>query len=432
MTVQGIAPAGKNPFGLPPAGKSKKADGNPADPGFASLLAGMVAPPGAAQAPGLLPVGESGEASPPGLAEGLPLLPTLPDGTSPVATVPATPESPANQAGDSFGQVVRELLGNNKEAGTPGPGGNPQDQLDALPVTPEAPARTPELPVPGVNPPALGSVTPPVETPPAETLPVTPPTMTTTPDDRAAGDDGAATGPVEPQQPAPAADETGGGNAFGHDRENGHRNNPDLTRGLERAAQVSNARENLPVEAPNSDKLPIPPIAAQPVDPPGVTPPEPGLPPSLESLRNERHEPGRLMQAISRAVNATREGNYTVTLRLHPEHLGEVRLQLSLNGREVTTVMEVASADARQQLESRGDQLRQNLNQAGLTLSGFSVSTGQNQQSPRERQQAFEQALQGRLNGGGRKAEQAVTAPAGAIEQIRNAGRRTGRFDTMA
>lgn len=428
MTVQGIAPAGKNPFGLPPAGPAKKTEANPADPGFASLLAGMIAPPGTFQVP-VLPVGEDREALPPGLAEG---LPALPNGVSPLGALPASPENGPGAPAHNFGQVVTDLVQANQAEGAPSPHGIPHAPLQIAPATVEASTEGITVEV------APGFVVEPVpvnaellapETAPSGLAPERPALPVARPEE------GVTAHPVAlaPSAPAPGVAEAPSGNAFdGQEQGAGDpQHNPDL-RALERAAEVPDSREHRPADGPQTDRFSLPPVSPQPVDAGTPPPAEPELPPSLEALRHGRHEPGRLIETIARAVNSTRDGTYSVTLRLHPEHLGEVRLQLHLNGREVSTVMEVASADARQQLESRGDQLRQSLSQAGLTLSGFSVSTGQNRQSPRERQQAFEEQLRGRLTGINRTVQPVAGAPAGAIERIKAAGRRTGRLDTMA
>ncbi|MGE5672575.1 MAG: flagellar hook-length control protein FliK [Mycobacterium leprae] len=138
-------------------------------------------------------------------------------------------------------------------------------------------------------------------------------------------------------------------------------------------------------------------------------------------------EPGRLMETIPRALAEAGPGNYTVTLQLHPEHLGEVRLQVQLIGQQVHTMMEVANPAARQALEANGDQLRQGLNQAGLTLAGFQVSTGQGGQSPREQQTEFAEQLQD-----GRRVSNVRTRTAQPATPPRVIRDRTGaRIDTL-
>jgi len=160
--------------------------------------------------------------------------------------------------------------------------------------------------------------------------------------------------------------------------------------------------------------------AAELVDHPPVDAPAP-LPSPIDV--------DRLMDAIARTAVSSRDGRYTVTLRLHPEHLGEVRLQLQVVGREVQTVLQVANPEAKQLLEQRGDQLRQGLDQAGLSLAGFHVSTGQGDRSPRERDQEWQDLRRERRRNDGTPAP----AQLGQAAATRRGTRvRNGGLDTMA
>lgn len=138
-------------------------------------------------------------------------------------------------------------------------------------------------------------------------------------------------------------------------------------------------------------------------------------------------EPDRLMEAVAKSAVNAGDGRYTVTLRLHPEHLGEVRLQLHVAGREVQTVLQVSNPDARQFLEQRGDQLRESLTQSGLTLSGFHVGTGAGERD-RGAQQAFDEQPFRRRN------RQSAAPITGVVAQPLRlpTTRRTSRFDTLA
>ncbi|MDF2627616.1 MAG: fliK, partial [Symbiobacteriaceae bacterium] len=93
-----------------------------------------------------------------------------------------------------------------------------------------------------------------------------------------------------------------------------------------------------------------------------------------------------LIDKVAGTAREAKDGTYTLNLRLYPEHLGEVRLQLRLSGHEVQTVFQVATPEARQALEHRFDQLRQSLLDSGLQLSGFDVQTGDRQRRPWERE----------------------------------------------
>jgi flagellar hook-length control protein FliK len=140
------------------------------------------------------------------------------------------------------------------------------------------------------------------------------------------------------------------------------------------------------------------------------------------------YTPDQLMEQVAGRARESQDGSYTLTLRLHPEHLGEVRLELRLSGREVQTVFQVASPEARQALESRFDQLRQNLTQSGLQLSGFDVQTGSGDRRHWEQERA-EQFAPGR-----RQQEQPAAAKSADLLRIRRftTVRGAGGLDTIA
>jgi flagellar hook-length control protein FliK len=137
-------------------------------------------------------------------------------------------------------------------------------------------------------------------------------------------------------------------------------------------------------------------------------------------------DPDRLMDAIAKSAVSSGDGRYTVTLRLHPEQLGEVHLQLHVVGREVQTTLQVSTPAAQQALQAKGDELRQSLDQNGLTLSGFSVNTGQGE---RRRDQELPDELTNRPR---RKTATAPGGPAPVARSIRRQTQRTSGLDTLA
>ncbi|HYF93954.1 MAG TPA: flagellar hook-length control protein FliK [Symbiobacteriaceae bacterium] len=163
-----------------------------------------------------------------------------------------------------------------------------------------------------------------------------------------------------------------------------------------------------PAPTPGAPEVP----AFAPVDVAAVHRPEakgPAAVPNAPQAIPSPIEPDRLMDAIAKSAISAGDGKYTVTLRLHPEQLGEVRLQLHVAGREVQTSLQVANSTAQQFLEQRSDQLREGLSQSGLTLSGFHVATGQ-QGRQRQTEQPFEQT------GPRRRSRQAAgAAPVGGV-----------------
>lgn len=187
------------------------------------------------------------------------------------------------------------------------------------------------------------------------------------------------------------------------------------------------AGEGRPLEAasrPAPDVVP----ASGPDSAPGAEPATEPAARGLERLTAGRLQAEQVIAELSRAVPELRDGEYRVTLRLHPEHLGEVRLELHLSGREIHATLEVANQDARQALESRGDQLRQSLSDAGYNLAGFEVATGEGRQPRRGTQEDPYSGPQPT----GRSRLTAENGPAAGSGTVRPIGPRGGRLDTLA
>ncbi len=67
------------------------------------------------------------------------------------------------------------------------------------------------------------------------------------------------------------------------------------------------------------------------------------------------------------------EGTSEIRLQLQPENLGQVTMRLSVSGNQVTANVVAQSVDVRNALVANHQDLARSLNEAGLTLSGFSV-----------------------------------------------------------
>ncbi|MFZ5826786.1 MAG: flagellar hook-length control protein FliK [Bacillota bacterium] len=447
-----VTPTG-TPIPMPVAGKAKgqKGGGAQNEPGFASLLAAMATPPGQAQtALPILPLGE-GQEQPGAMPAGAQAGHGLPAGAQAAWTIAQnTPAAlnaqvPEGATAPPFHQALAGAAANMVEVTE---GAEPTGQFPLPDDQASVPGQAAQ-PATGAQPGDLPEVVPGNTTP----LPVE-------------GEEQA--GPVETAPPDEGSE--GRSETPGHQR-NPRANDPALTRGLERAAQVSRALENRPADAPNADKFPLAnrvdtqpgqpveptpagaegpvapvteagpeiaeprlPVEGQPAQPPAADPAQADAPVEqarpqnpLSQLTSTRFEPRQMIDQLVRAIQTLDDGQYSVTLRLHPEQLGEVRLQLHMSGREVHAAMEVMSQDARQLLENRSDQLRQSLSQAGLTLSGFEVNTGQHRQSLRDRQNALAEAM-----GGSRRPQQVEVPAKAAVNRIRGTDRRGGRLDTMA
>lgn len=130
------------------------------------------------------------------------------------------------------------------------------------------------------------------------------------------------------------------------------------------AAKVANDRaiDDDPAPPPN----PLPRAAAMEIG--GVRADAPAVPRiPLANL------PGELAQQIHMMQQ---EGTRTMRIRLVPESLGEIRIEIQGTGDTMRVRMIAATPAARDALESQMGDLRQALQKQGLSLDNFSVDTG--------------------------------------------------------
>jgi flagellar hook-length control protein FliK len=100
---------------------------------------------------------------------------------------------------------------------------------------------------------------------------------------------------------------------------------------------------------------------------------------------------------ITRLVQTMRvmskDGISEATIRLRPDHLGEVSIAIRVDGRNVTATVQAESRNVREWLQSQEDSLRSNLSQQGLSLDKLQVQRDpkhdrreqQHEQQPRPR-----------------------------------------------
>jgi flagellar hook-length control protein FliK len=139
--------------------------------------------------------------------------------------------------------------------------------------------------------------------------------------------------------------------------------------------------------------------------------------------------PEEVMERVVKSVAQAPDGSYHLNLQLHPEHLGAVRLQVVVSGKDVQTVFVVENAAAGQALSQQGEHLRQGLQEAGLALSGFQVETGAGGGSRQGRSAASDKGEPGRRPRG------RITGGEASLQGIGPATRtnpRPGGLDTMA
>lgn len=93
--------------------------------------------------------------------------------------------------------------------------------------------------------------------------------------------------------------------------------------------------------------------------------------------------PGEIAQQIHRIQQ---EGSSSIQLRLSPENLGDIRLEVHRDGDTVRVAMVSSNPQVREALESQLSDLRRALSQQGFTLSDASVDDGN---APRNGQGSF-------------------------------------------
>lgn len=105
---------------------------------------------------------------------------------------------------------------------------------------------------------------------------------------------------------------------------------------------------------------------------------DPGLTPAqrVETTRVAPQE-GEVVPQIVRAMRTqVRDGVSEAQIRLKPEHLGEVRIEIKVDGDRVTAVLQVERPEVRQAIESQSQSLRTGLAAQGLKLDDLQIKQG--------------------------------------------------------
>lgn len=95
-------------------------------------------------------------------------------------------------------------------------------------------------------------------------------------------------------------------------------------------------------------------------------------------------EPYRQVVNIVNPLRQLTDGDYRMTLQLHPEHLGRVEVAVSLAGGQISMQLSADNASSRQMLKDSINQLRASLESSGLSTGSLDVGAGnggQQQQS---------------------------------------------------
>jgi hypothetical protein len=88
------------------------------------------------------------------------------------------------------------------------------------------------------------------------------------------------------------------------------------------------------------------------------------------ALRFERAFEAQVGRGLAQAL---RSGDGTVTLRLRPQHLGQLQVRVQVEDQRVTATFEARSAEAQRLLEDSRDSLRQQLEARGLRVERIEV-----------------------------------------------------------
>jgi flagellar hook-length control protein FliK len=139
---------------------------------------------------------------------------------------------------------------------------------------------------------------------------------------------------------------------------------------------------------------------------PHATAPAPiAAPAAVAAPASTPHVDAENVQNLVQAMRVTaKAGGWEATVRLKPEHLGEVTIALRVEGNNVSAVVQAESAGVRQWLMDQEQAVRSGLSEHGLQLDRFAVSRdGQrreagehaHEQQQQQRRRAPRQALTG-------------------------------------
>lgn len=90
----------------------------------------------------------------------------------------------------------------------------------------------------------------------------------------------------------------------------------------------------------------------------------------------QAHENVRNVVNVVAPLRNRGDGDYSVTLKLHPEHLGSLEVVVSLTGGQVSMSLNADSQGARDMLRDQMNNLREALEGAGISAGDLDVSNG--------------------------------------------------------
>lgn len=164
----------------------------------------------------------------------------------------------------------------------------------------------------------------------------------------------------------------------------------------------------------------------------------------------------RVVEQVQRRIDSIQlnNGRHEVTLRLHPDHLGEVRLTLVADRNQITARIVAETSQARQAMTEGREQLRAALEQKGFSLKSLDVSqlSAKDAEAARTAHAQSMQSLNQGMNFGGERrsggammnqgsngqavvrtsASEQAAEPVSAAQEAGPIRRRNGRLDYSA
>lgn len=143
-------------------------------------------------------------------------------------------------------------------------------------------------------------------------------------------------------------------------------------------------------------------------------------------------ERARVVEQVTQKIETLRlsHGRQEITLHLHPEHLGELRLTVVADRESVTARIVADTPFVRQAMEESREHLRAALEQKGFTLQGLDVAL--NQGGGERRFAPFLPETGSPSPRGSHPTADAAAEPAPVSAMLRAPGRQNGRLDYQA
>ncbi len=140
--------------------------------------------------------------------------------------------------------------------------------------------------------------------------------------------------------------------------------------------------------------------------------------PAPEAVKPPPAGPPPLFEQVAMRISPLAEGLHEVEIRLEPDHLGKLTIDLRIQGGRVDALLQADNAEARAVLLREESSLRDALSSSGITLSSYTVSLAGN--GAKEERRAFRAGTGEEERPGRRRTVEAAALP--GPEEPRPAG----------